>query len=118
MANAHYQNILANQLAMNRQTWVVLERYGVTESSMLRLDFTYYAPSREAAAALSALLQQETDYDVSVAGSGWFFRRRWLVQGTTQPTAVSPTILDQWVTWMVAAGAKLNCDFDGWGTAP
>jgi hypothetical protein len=58
-----------------------------------------------------------TDYDVRIGSSGSFFRRRWRVESTTQETKISQEILDQWVTWMVAAGGECGCDFDGWGTS-
>ncbi len=116
MTDAHYAKILAKQLAMNRQTWAVLQQHGVSEQSQLRLDFSYNAPSRENADAMVALIKEQTDYDVRVESSGSFLRRKWRVEGTTQKTAVSPEILDQWVTWMVTAGKERACDFDGWGT--
>jgi len=116
MTDAHYEQLLATQLTMTRQTWAVLQQHGVTEQSQLRLDFSYNAPSKEAAESLVALIQDQTDYDVRVESSGSFLRRKWRVEGTTQPTAVSPEILDQWVVWMVTAGKERVCDFDGWGT--
>jgi Regulator of ribonuclease activity B len=116
MPDLHYENILAKQLAITRQTWAALQKHGVTEERHLRLDFSFNAPNREAAARLCALLQEQTDYDVKVESDGSFLRRKWRVEGTTQDTMVSPTILDQWVTRMVSAGKKHSCDFDGWGT--
>jgi Regulator of ribonuclease activity B len=115
--NTHYENILQKQLAMNRQTWAALQKHGVTEESQLRLDFSFNAPNREAADKLCVLLQEQTDYSVKVESVGSFLRRRWRVEGSTQNTAVSPAILDQWVTWMVSAGKERACDFDGWGTS-
>jgi hypothetical protein len=103
---------------MNRHTWAALQAYGVTEESKLRLDFCYNAPGRDAAGALCTLLQEQTDYDARVESAGPFFRRKWRVAGTTQPTSVSLEILNQWVTWMVATGKEHECDFDGWGTTP
>jgi hypothetical protein len=117
MSDSHYEKILADQLAMNRQTWSVLQSHGVTEKSQLRLDFCYIAPGRDAARALAALIQEQTDYDVRVESDGSILRRKWRVEGTTQETTVSLEILDEWVTWMVAAGKDHACDFDGWGTA-
>ena len=117
MQDSHYEDILAKQLAMNRQTWAALQKHGVTTESKLRLDFSYNAESREAAERLCALLRGQTDYDVSVTSSGSFLRRKWRVEGRTLETAVSPEVLDQWVTWMVTAGKERFCDFDGSGTS-
>jgi len=117
MQDAHYENILAKQLAMNRQTWAALQKHGVTAESKLRLDFSYNAAGQKAAEGLCTLLRKQTDYEVNVVGSGSFLRRKGRVEGRTQETAVSPEILDQWVTWMVSAGKERSCDFDGWGTS-
>ena len=118
MAEAgHYENILARQLVMNRETWAALQRHGLTEQSNVRLDFTYRAPTKEAARSLEALLRDQTDYSVSVESQGMLFRKTWAVGGATRETAISPEILDEWVTWMVTAGKEAGCDFDGWGTS-
>lgn len=111
-----YRRLLAKQLTMNVQTWSELQSFGVTEASELRLEFFYHAPSRASAEALRDVLSEETDYDVSVQSGRGLFSKRWSVVGTTQPTSVSPAILDQWVDWMVTAGLHQDCEFDGWGT--
>jgi hypothetical protein len=117
MRNAHYEDILAKQLAMNRPTWAALLKHGVTENRQLRLDFSYNARSHEAADKLCALLRAQTDYEVKVESDSSFLRRKWRVEGKTQNTAVSSAILEQWVTWMVSAGKEHSCEFDGWGTS-
>jgi Regulator of ribonuclease activity B len=111
------KELLARQLAMNKQTWSALKSHGVTGQSELRLDFSFNAPNREAAESLVAFLHEETDYELRVTSSGSFLRRRWRVDGTTQATTVSLEILDEWVTWMVIAGKEKECEFDGWGTS-
>ena len=118
MDQSHFENLLSQQLMMNQQTWAALQKHGANEQTELRLDFSYNAPTREAAETLQRFLQVETDYDVRVESDGSFLRKSWRVEGTTQPTTVSPQILDEWVTWMVLAGKeKGECDFDGWGTS-
>ena len=118
MDDAHYESLLAKQLAMNQQTWAALQKHSVTEQTELRLDFSYNAPTRESAEILKAFLIEETDYDVRLESEGSILRKKWRVEGTTQNTCVSPQILDEWVTWMVIAGKeKGGCDFDGWGTS-
>ncbi len=108
-------DVIATQMVMNRQTWAALQQHGVTEQSELRLDFSYNASGRHAADGLRLLLQEQTDYDVRVESDRFLFRRKWRVEGTTQKTAISLEILDQWVTWMVMAGKEHSCEFDGWG---
>lgn len=85
-------------------------RYGWT--------FFYDAPGQAGAEALGEFLRRETDYDVDAPGieEGVGSEERWSVTGSTQPTVVSLEVLDQWVGWMVAAGAENGgCEFDGWG---
>jgi Regulator of ribonuclease activity B len=113
------QGDLARQLEMNRVTWEQLQEHGVTEETELRLDFFYFAPGQLQAEALAQALRERTDYDVE-AGSfkqGLLGRKTWTVNGTTQPTAVSPAALDEWVTRMVEWGNAHTCEFDGWGAA-
>jgi hypothetical protein len=117
VSDARYEEILAKQLAMNRATWTALQKHGVTEQTQLCLDFSYDAPSRDAADALCALIREQTDYDVRVESQSSLLRRKCRVEGTTQKTSISPEVLDQWVTWMVAAGRERACAFDGWGTS-
>jgi hypothetical protein len=110
--------VLAQQLAMNKQSWAALQEYGVTDESELRLDFFYVAPSQAEAEGLRTFIEAETDYDVRVGsqGGGFMKKKTWLVTGTTQPTKVTQEILDEWVAWMVAAGFEHGgCEFDGWG---
>src|SRR4051812_47387568 len=95
MPDTHFEELLARQLVMNGATWAALRKHGVTEQSELRLDFSYYAPSRESAAALQTLLQEQTDYDVQIKSNGSLLRRRWRVEGSTQQTTISPTSLDR-----------------------
>jgi regulator of ribonuclease activity B len=111
-----YRQILGKQLAMNQQTWRTLQERGVTLTTKLRLEFMYRAPDRAAAEGLKDLLEDQTDYELQLQSSGSLLRKQWLVEGTTQPTNISPEILDQWVDWMVTAGLERGCEFDGWGT--
>jgi hypothetical protein len=114
--NIRYREILARQLAMNQESWVALQRHGLMSETEVRLDFAYRAPNEQAAEGLRKLLADQTDYQIAVRSEGGVFGKRWNLLGTTQPTTISPAILDQWVDWMVTAGLEHECEFDGWGT--
>ena len=114
--SAHYAELLAKQLAMNAESWRALQQRGVDESTQVRLDFVYHAPNKSAANQLRETLAAETDYDVVVKKEGGLLAKRWIVEGATQTTSISKSVLDGWVDWMVTAGAQHSCDFDGWGT--
>jgi hypothetical protein len=112
------REVLRQQLSMNPQTWATLQEHGVDESSEVRLDFFYVAAGQVEAEALGGFLRDETDFRVDVHSikKGMLSKKQWSVTGSTQPTTVSLDILNQWVGWMVAAGAEHGgCEFDGWG---
>jgi hypothetical protein len=112
--------MLEQQLAMNPGTWRALLAHGVTEADELRLDFFFVAPDRTGAELLTTFLREATNYEVNqpVPAHGMPPDATWLVVGKTQPTRVSLQILNEWVKWMVLAGAENGgCRFDGWGAA-
>ena len=111
--------VLEHQLSMNRATWSALGEHGVKDGTELSLDFFFFAPGENEARALATYIAAETDYQVeaSSAKAGLLSKRQWAVNGSTRPTAVSLDVLDEWVTWMVAAGRAHGCEFDGWGAA-
>lgn len=114
-----FRAVLSNQLGMNPQTWKLLTDRGVTHETALRLDFAYAAPGEKEATQLSVFLQRKTDYTVrttSAKKGGALSRKSWSVVGTTNPTALSLNLLNEWVRWMVLAGHENGqCEFDGWG---
>lgn len=111
-----FEETVARQLAMVPQTWAVLGEHGIDADSEIQLDFFFDAPSEAAAVELIAFLRLETDYDVDVDFTGQGETRAWQVVGSTHPTTLSKEILQDWVRWMIAAGAQYGaCQFDGWG---
>ncbi len=114
-----YEQLLELQLRANRDIWAGLQEHGRGAPTVLRLGFAYLSPGEDEARRLVAFLQRETDYEVEVRS-----RRQeddpdaeptCFVTGTTQPTAASLELLDNWVEWMIAAGAVEGpCAFDGW----
>ncbi|MGH2944036.1 MAG: hypothetical protein ACRDLN_14815, partial [Solirubrobacteraceae bacterium] len=103
------------QLRRNRDVWAELEE---RDADVVRLGFIYVAPGEPEARRLVAFLCEETDYEVDAhlrREDGPSAEEAWFVIGTTQPTAVSLELLDDWTEWMVAAGAAEGpCAFDGW----
>lgn len=117
MSAPDYESVLINQLAMTEQAWSELQRNGVTDTSIVKLDFFFKAPKEAAANRLVELLTNETDYILQPPRTeGYIFRKSWWVTGSTQPTQISKSILDGWVAWMIDAGRRSgDCLFDGWG---
>ena len=110
-----WASVIADQLEMNRVTFRQLQEMGLEANTRASLDFFYDAPDDSAASQLEAYLRSETTYAVECRRQQ-FENDTWLVTGSTPPTQISLETLDQWVRWMVLAGAKYECEFDGWGT--
>jgi hypothetical protein len=118
-----YERLLEEQLSRNRDIWAGMREQGVADGSELRLGFRYVAADVAGADQLVAFLHEQTDYEVrsrvrpddddeEANADG---EPEWIVVGTTQPTAVSAELLDDWCEWMIAAGATEGpCAFDGW----
>jgi hypothetical protein len=112
-----YEQLLDRQLRVNRDIWADLEEHGISDDSELRLGFLYAAPGESEARQLVEFLRAETDYEVDARSRRTGLRPRgaWFVIGTTQPAPVSLALVDEWVEWMIAAGAAEGpCAFDGW----
>jgi hypothetical protein len=111
-----YERILDLQLRENPGIWARFQEHGMDEME-LRLGFIYLAPGEDEAQQLAGFLREQTDYEVDVRAQRKHRRAKpeWLVVGATQPTPVSLELLNEWVEWMVAAGAVEGpCAFDGW----
>ncbi len=109
-----YEQILELQLRRNEESWARFREHGI-DRQQLRLGFVYLAPGESEGRQLAAFLREQTDYVVEVHARGDDAEPAWLVVGHTQPTLVSLELLDDWVEWMVAAGAAEGpCAFDGW----
>jgi hypothetical protein len=111
-AREQYQQLLTQQVAMNKQIYAQLVRAGLQSHDHVRLDFLYYGPNQQAVEALSELLRKETDYELNVTTDA----DGWMLSGKTQETPITQAMLDQWVDWMITAGLQHECAFDGWGT--
>ncbi len=111
-----YERLLELQLKENPEAWARCVDDDIDEDE-LRLGFIYLAPGEPEGESLVAFLREETDYEVELhrQPTGSQAEPTWLVVGATQPAYLTLEILDQWVEWMVAAGASAGpCAFDGW----
>jgi hypothetical protein len=113
-----YDELLEQHLHRNKDIWVGLREHGLEDENEVRLGFVYVAPGEAEAQRLVDYLRNETDYELSARerpGEESGDEPDWVVIGTTQPTAVSLELLDDWCEWMIAAGAAEGpAAFDGW----
>lgn len=103
---------LDRQLKMNKQTWAQLASHGVQDGAVLKVDYFFYSKTENDAKILQDYLIRFKKYNPRIS----FNNKEYCVQGETTKMKVGPKHLDAWVTWMVKAGARCNCEFDGWGT--
>jgi hypothetical protein len=111
-----YERLLELQLKENPEAWARCVDDDIDEDE-LRLGFIYLAPGEAEGESLVAFLREETDYEVELhqQQTSLHSEPTWLVVGATQPAYLTLEILDEWVEWMVAAGASAGpCAFDGW----
>ena len=113
-----YDELLEQQLSRNKDIWAGLREHGLEDENDVRLGFVYVAPGEAEAQGLVDYLRGETDYEVSARerpGEEAGDEPDWVFICTTQPTAVSLELLDDWCEWMIAAGAAEGpAAFDGW----
>ena len=110
-----YDKLLSNQRSMTIETWKQLQSHGVTKETKLVLDFLYYASNKDSAEKCRNHLF-EYEYTVQIKPEKKDKPQGlWIVNGNTQQTKVNQDILIQWVDYMVTAGWKFGCVFDGWG---
>lgn len=64
-SDSKYAENLRWQRSANRETWEVLLQNGLTSEMEVRVDFTYYSPTKKKASNLKLLLE-EYEYEVIV----------------------------------------------------
>lgn len=110
-----YDKLLSNQRSMTIETWKRLQSLGVKKETKLVLEFFYYASNKDSAEkCMRHLLEYEYAVQIKPEKKNKV-DGLWIVTGNTQPTEVNKDILLQWVDYMVTAGWKFGCVFDGWG---
>ena len=111
-----FRENLERQTAMSPLTVAELRKHGVTESTMLRLEFFFYASVEDNAQQLATALR-DLGYRVEAkvaAGE----RRLYVVTGWTSPIGMDDECVLQWTERMVRLGYAHDSEFDGWGTNP
>jgi Regulator of ribonuclease activity B len=112
-----YDRLLDAHLNVNPKSWEAMAARGVTEDTLLQLDFEYTAPGEDETRALMRFLRTATDYEFQGgARNREDGTQRWLVLGTTSPQTWSLERLNAWVADMIAHGRDHGpANFDGWG---
>ncbi len=104
------------QLEMTPQTLDILRQHGVTDNSLLLLEFFFYTNTREKASKLSDSLTS-LGYSSGFATSA-SNTKEFLVNGWSTPIRMDERSALDWTALMCDQAANHDCEFDGWGTNP
>ncbi len=111
-----FRQHLAKQMKMSPLTVAQLRKHGVTDSTMLKLEFFFYTNADSKAKGLAASLRQ-LGYEAT-AGPSASDGRVLLVTGWTTAMKIDEGTVTAWTEKMCRLGFEHDCDFDGWGTYP
>lgn len=113
---AAFERNLASQTAMAPQTVEQLRGLGVGPDAVLRLEYFFYAASREAGDALASVLRARGySSDCAPAADG---SRTFCISGWSHPLRMEEATVVRWAADMCRLGFDHDCEFDGWGTTP
>lgn len=104
-------DIVVSQVEWTRVLWQRIQAIRPGDQQALDIEFFFRAASQPSAIALQYFLSAETEYTSRV--HAW--EDEWKVSGVIPTMTVDLEMLEQWVDWMVHAGAHFSCIFDGWG---
>jgi hypothetical protein len=111
-----FRRNLANQVASAPEILKQLRKLGVTDQSLLKLEFFFYTNSPAKASALADVLGAR-GYSVR-HGASAHDKALQVVTGWTQRMAMSDAGVANWAKEMCEIGNSGDCEFDGWGTNP
>jgi hypothetical protein len=116
LSDQAFRQNLAKQMKMSPLTVGQLRKHGVTDNSMLKLEFFFYTDNDEKALALADALRV-LDYKAE-SGSAARDSRLLIVTGWTTPIKMTDSEVVAWTQKMCQLGYEHDCEFDGWGTNP
>ena len=116
VAEQSFEENLDRQIAMSRQAIEQLRKYGISDSTVLRLEFFFYTNTEKKAHDLAESLKK-LNYKVETERSE-SDRELFLITGWTVPLKMDESTVEAWTEQMVTLGYTHDCEFDGWGTIP
>ncbi|HZZ18786.1 MAG TPA: ribonuclease E inhibitor RraB [Opitutaceae bacterium] len=116
VSDASFRTTLARQISMAPMTMVQLRKHGVSNDSLLKLEFFFYTNDAAKAASLSAKLNA-SGYSAKCEPSSHNSNIQ-IVNGWTGKMEMSDAVVTVWTRDMCDLGFSDDCEFDGWGTNP
>lgn len=92
--------------------WKKMSDSGLTEDTVLALDFMHFGQSEEDAAGLANQISENYEVEVIPAQENGY----WYVKGTTRPNGITLTEEQHagWVEFMADVAQSHNCVFSTW----
>lgn len=108
----YYQNKKAQRLEEASAMWQQIENAGVTEETVIAIDFVHFGNIKEDVEALAEQLSENYKVEVSQDKN----EKYWLVNGTTRPTGVNLSKEQHlgWVEFMADVAQSYACVFSTW----
>ncbi|HEX6995741.1 MAG TPA: hypothetical protein VF339_16540 [Gammaproteobacteria bacterium] len=108
----YYARISARRAAEAEALWEKMSTSGVSEDTVLALDFVHFASSSDNARALARQLAESYSVEIVPADEEGYL----LIKGTTRPEGVclSKEQHAGWVEFMTEVAKSHACVFSGW----
>ena len=108
----YYAQKTSERLSEASDLWLRMRSGGVTDETVLALDFVHFGSSRADAEALAAQLSENYNMQVLPDGQQGY----WIAKGTTRPEGIT---LDEaqhvaWVEFMCGVAQSYACVFSTW----
>jgi hypothetical protein len=107
----YYQRIRGRRAREADALWDQMREAGVSDDTVLALDFVHFGNVREKVDALARQLSENYTVEVVVADQGY-----WHVKGTTRPEGIclSQAQHAEWVLFMADVARSHACVFSTW----
>ena len=112
-----YNESVAKQKRMNTETLQQLSKYGISDTSELKLEYFFYTNEQDKANSLANELKN-LNYQIDKVDTAAGDQKLWVINGWTTKMKVDLQTVTKWTTQMCKVGYDNDCDFDGWGTLP
>jgi hypothetical protein len=111
LSDEGFRKNLAKQVSLAPTTMIQLRKHGVTDATLLKLEFFFYTNEASKAASLAALLR-ERGYSVK-HGRSAHDKRIQVINGWTDKMPMTDAAVTAWTKTMCELGFANDCNFDG-----
>ena len=108
----YYASIRDRRTCEAEKIWTQMARAGVSDETVLALDFLHFTSDSTNAEALACQLRE--NYEIKISPSSR--QNYWNIEGTTRPDGISMTKQDHagWVEFMCDVAQSHGCVFSTW----